>query len=156
MIEESATVVGVDEAYAYVETECRAACGSCQSKAGCGTSLLAGLFKRRRNRIRVLNPIQARTGEQVIIGLPETAFLKASAAAYLLPLLGMLGFAVVGQVMARRFMLPGGELLSIAGGLLGFVIGLFLFKRQVQRQSEDPACQATILRQANSRPVSIV
>lgn len=156
MIEESATVVGVDNAYAYVETERRAACGGCQSKTSCSTTVLTGLFKRQHNRIRVLNPIQARPGEQVIIGMPESAFLKASAAAYLLPLLCMLGLAMVGQLLARRFMLPGGELLSIAGGLLGFVTGLFLFKRQAERQSKDPSCQATILRQANSRPVSIV
>jgi len=156
MIEETATVVGLDDAYAIVETERRAACGSCHTAGSCSTSVLSGLFKRRQNQLRVLNTIQARPGQQVIIGLQESAFLKVSAAAYLIPLVGMLGFAIALQLLANRFSVSAGELPAILGGLLGFIIGLFLFKRMVGHSSNDPAYQAKILRQAGSQTVGFV
>jgi len=149
-------VVGVDDEYAIVETERRAACGSCHSAGSCSTTVLSGLFKRRRNQLRVLNTIQARPGQQVIVGLQETAFLKVSAAAYLIPLIGMLGLAIACQALAGQFSIATGELPAILGGLLGFMIGLFLFKRIVGHSSNDPANQAMILRQANSQSVGFV
>jgi sigma-E factor negative regulatory protein RseC len=156
MIEETATVVGLDDEYAIVETERRAACGSCDSAGSCSTSVLSGLFKRRQNQFRVLNTIHARPGQQVIIGLQESAFLKVSAAAYLLPLIGMLGLAIACQVVAGHLSISAGELPAIVGGLLGFMIGLFLFKRISGNSSGDPAYQAKILRQAGSQSVGFV
>lgn len=156
MIEETATVVGLDDEYAIVETERRAACGSCHSAGNCSTTVLTGLFKRRQNQLRVRNTIQARPGQQVIIGLHETAFLKVSATAYLLPLVGMLGLAMVCQALAGHLSIFVGELPAILGGLLGFMIGLFLFKRIAGHSSDDPAYQAIILRRADSQTVGFV
>lgn len=156
MIEETATVVGLQDDFAIVETAQRAACGSCSSADGCSTSVLSGLFKRRLNQMKVLNPIQARPGEQVIIGLQEGALLKVSLAAYLLPLLCTILFAISAQFLTRQLELQGGELPSILGGLLGLLAGLNLFKRITAQKASDPAYQAVILRQANTQPVKFV
>ncbi|PVV27727.1 MAG: peptide ABC transporter substrate-binding protein, partial [gamma proteobacterium symbiont of Ctena orbiculata] len=86
MIEEPATVISVDDGYAVVETQQRAACGTCASASSCSTSVLSGLFKRRHNRLRVSNPIHAKPGARVIIGVEENVFLKISFLVYLLPL----------------------------------------------------------------------
>lgn len=153
MIEENATVVRLEEDYAYVETAQRAACGSCQSAGSCSTTVLSGLFKRRRNQLKVLNPIQAQPGQQVIIGLQEQALLKVSLSAYLLPLASMLLSAILMQQLSERLQFSLGELPSIAGGLLGLIIGLFLFRRLSQGRSSDPGYQAVILRQAMSQQV---
>ncbi len=156
MIEESATVVQVNDGYTIVTTRQRAACGSCQSAGSCSTTVLSGLFKRRQNQLRVLNPIAAKPGEQVIIGLQEQALLKVSFSAYLLPLACMLLSAIAMQRMSDRFMLPLGELPSIVGGLLGLIIGLFLFKRLSVRRSSDSNYQAVILRQAMTQQIPFV
>jgi sigma-E factor negative regulatory protein RseC len=156
MIEESARVVRVEEDYAIVETPQRAACGSCQSAGSCSTSVLSGLFKRRPNRLKVLNPIEARPGEQVIIGLQEGALLKASFSAYLLPLVCLLLSAIGVHQLSQGFSANLGELPTIAGGLLGLIIGLYLYKKHAFRRSADPNYQAVILRQAMTQKVPFV
>jgi sigma-E factor negative regulatory protein RseC len=156
MIEETATVVDVQDDYAIVATAQRAACGSCDSSGSCSTSVLSGLFKRRQNQLTVLNPIHAQPGEQVIIGLQETALIKASFMAYLLPLLCMMFAAIAVQQLTEYYKLLGGELPIVVGGLLGLFAGLFLFKRITVRKRSDPAYQAVILRQANIHPARFV
>lgn len=156
MIEESATVVRVSDDYAIVETEQRAACGSCQSAGNCSTSLLSGLFKRRQNQLRVLNPIDAQPGQRVVIGVQENALLKVSFSAYLLPLLCMLFMAIAVEQLADRFLYRFGELPIIGGGLLGLVIGLLLFRRLSARRLLDPDYQAVILRPVMTQHVPLV
>jgi sigma-E factor negative regulatory protein RseC len=156
MIEETATVVGIQDDYAIVETRQRAACGSCESSGSCSTSVLSGLFKRKHNQLIVLNPIHARPGEEVVIGLQETALIKASFMAYLLPLLCMMLAAISVKLLAAHFNLQAGELPIAIGGLLGLLAGLILFKRITARKRSDPAYQAVILRQANIHPVRFV
>ncbi|MCU7845835.1 MAG: SoxR reducing system RseC family protein [Candidatus Thiodiazotropha sp. (ex Monitilora ramsayi)] len=156
MIEETATVVGLEDGYAIVETQQQAACGSCDSAGSCSTTILSGLFKRRRNQLKVHNPIQAQPGERVVIGLKESAFLNVSFTAYLLPLLCLILFAIVFQTMADHFALQAGELPTVIGGLLGLIAGLVLFRRIAQRKVTDPSYQAVILRQADTQPVRFV
>ena len=157
MIEQSAIVVRVsDDDYAIVETEQRAACGSCQSAAGCSTSLLSGLFKRRHNQLRVLNPIHALPGERVVIGVQESALLKVSFSAYLLPLLCMLLMAIAVEQLTDRSLYRLGELPTIGGGLLGLVIGLLLFRRLSANRLLDPNYQAVILRPVMTQHVPLV
>jgi sigma-E factor negative regulatory protein RseC len=156
MIEEHATVLQVDGTHAIVATQQRAACGSCASEGSCSTTVLSGLFKRRPNQLKVLNPIAAQPGEQVVIGLQEQALLKVSLTAYLLPLACMLLSAIAVQALTERFMLRFGELPTILGGLLGLIIGLFLFKALSRRRVSDPNYQAVILRQAMRQKVPFV
>ena len=156
MIEESAIVVRASDDYAIVETEQRAACGSCRSAGSCSTSLLSGLFKRRHNQLRVLNPIQAQPGERVVIGVRESALLKVSFSAYLLPLLSMLFMAIAIEQLTDRFLNRLGELPIIVGGLLGLVIGLLLFRRLSARRLLDPDYQAVILRPVMTQHVPLV
>jgi sigma-E factor negative regulatory protein RseC len=141
-------VVACEEGFAIVETQAQAACGGCQAKSGCSTSVISGLFRRRRNRLKVLNPIQAVPGQQVIIGLQEQALVSISLVAYLLPLLSLLLGAIGLQEAAAQWQWHGGELASIIGGLSGLTLGLYLLKRFSHRHAYDPSYQAVILRQA--------
>ena len=156
MIEEAATVVGLDQEYAIVETRQRAACGSCQSAGSCSTTVLAGLFKRRHNQLKVLNPVHAKPGEQVVIGLQEQALLKISFLAYLFPLFSMISGAILAHGLASYFDLSVGELPQVIGGLLGLIGGLFLLKKLARKKRHDPGYQAVILRHASSAPVQLV
>jgi len=148
MLEESARVIACEAGFAIVETQVQAACSGCQAQAGCTTSALAGLFKRRHNRLKVLNPIQAAPGQGVIIGLPEQSLVSISLVAYLLPLWSMLLGAIGLQEAGAYWLWRGGELASIIGGLSGLAIGLLLLRRFSCRHAYDPSYQAVILRRA--------
>jgi sigma-E factor negative regulatory protein RseC len=157
MIEETATIVGLDDAgYAIVETQQRAACGSCDQTGSCSTTVLSGLFKRRPNRLKVRNPIHAKLGEQVIIGLDESAFLRLSFSAYLIPLICLILFAILAQTVAQQFAMHTGELPIVIGGLLGLIAGLVLCRNMAQRRVTDPSYEAVILRLANTSSVRFV
>jgi sigma-E factor negative regulatory protein RseC len=153
MIEESATVLACDEDFAFVETQVQAACGACQAQSGCSTSVLSGLFKRRNNRLKVLNPIQAKPGQRVIIGIQEQALVSVSLVAYLLPLLSLILGAVGIQEATEYWQWQGGELGSILGGLSGLIIGLYLVRSFSYRHQHDQSYQAVILRQVPDIPI---
>jgi sigma-E factor negative regulatory protein RseC len=153
MIEEPATVIFADDGYAIVETRQRPACGSCASSGSCSTTILSGLFKRRYNRLRVSNSIEARPGDLVIIGMRENALLRVSFVAYLLPLVCMIMMAMAMQALASQLAWQLGELPQVLGGLLGLIAGFFLLKRHTGLKRNESDYQAVILRVANTTQV---
>jgi sigma-E factor negative regulatory protein RseC len=147
MIEEAGRVVSVEGAFAWVETQRKTACGSCSARAGCGTSVLDKVFGQRMNRIRALNQTEAQVGDEVIIGLSESALVRGSFAVYAVPLVGLfvgagLATALSGQAGAE------GEGLAILGGVLGLAAGFLLVRRFSRRIQSDRNYQPVILRSA--------
>ena len=153
MIEETATVVACEDGFAIVETQSKAACGACGAEHSCSTSVLSDLFKRRHNRLKVLNPIQATPGQKVVVGIQEQALVTVSLMAYLMPLMCLILAAMATQQVALYWGWSYAELSSIAGGLLGLMAGLSLLKRFSLRNKHEPAFQAVILRLEVSQPV---
>jgi sigma-E factor negative regulatory protein RseC len=153
MIEALATIISLDDGYAVVETQQQPACGPCASADSCSTSLLSGLFKRRYNRLTVSNPILAKPGEKVIIGLQENTLLKVSFLAYLLPLVCMILIAMLIQAVITQYGWVVGELPQVLGGLFGLIAGLFLLKLLAGQKQDEPGYQAVILRLADTARV---
>lgn len=118
MIEESAQVVEAGTGYAWVETRRRSACGSCSAGGACGTLVIAKLIGNRSHRFRVRDDLGALPGEQVVIGIPDSTLTRASLTAYLLPLLALMGTALVAQALGA------GEGLTALAGLLGLGMAL--------------------------------
>jgi len=143
MIEETGRVVATEGAFAWVETQRQSACGHCSVQDGCGTSVLSKVVGRKLNRVRALNPSSARVGDEVIVGLDESAMLRGSFMVYTLPLLLMLAGAVLAQAVAG-----GGEAVSILGGALGLGAGFWMMRRHALRSRQDRRYQPVILRQA--------
>jgi sigma-E factor negative regulatory protein RseC len=146
MIEQTALVVSVQGDLAEVEGEHQGACGGCAVDGACGTSLIARYFGRRRPVLEVRNPIGARPGDRVIIGLPEGALLTASFLAYLAPLVSMIGAAIAGAQIAD-FLAPAyARGLSVLAGLGGLVAALGWLARMSRAGSLATGCRARILR----------
>lgn len=141
MIEERAWVIEAGDRYAWVETQPRTACGACPAGQGCG--ILAGAFRQRCTRLRVLTEFPVRAGDEVIIGIAENALLKGSLAVYGVPLAGLLLGAVLGQLAVG-----GGEVGAVllgSGGLAGGFAWLCSFTRKIRT---DSRFQPVVLRLA--------
>lgn len=155
MIEQEAVVVSVEGEFAAVRVQRQTACGSCSAKAGCGSAIFSSLFGNKRTDLRVLNRIEARPGDRVVIGLREAPFLRAAFALYTIPLLTMIGGAILGEWLALRAASASTEPASLIGGLLGLAGGLAWVRWFSRRSSQDTAYQATMLRRAGGIPVSL-
>ncbi|MET0065350.1 MAG: SoxR reducing system RseC family protein [Candidatus Thiodiazotropha sp.] len=118
MLEHPARVVALQEPYAWIEAEVQSGCSSCSSNS-CSTSVIASLFGLKRNRFRVENSIQAKVGDQVLIGIPSRMVAKASVFAYLLPLIAMLTLTFVSQSLQMSISLQSlSALAGLSAGLL--------------------------------------
>jgi len=157
VIEERAQVVALEGESAWVETERRSSCGSCEAK-GCGTGALSKVLGARVQRIRVHNPIQARPGDSVILGIEESVLLQGSLMVYILPLLSMLAGGLLGETLAPQWG-SDGEMLSLLLGVLGLAGGFLWLRRYQRRVAKNPRFTATILRKAAPvpalRPISM-
>ncbi|MFP4601833.1 MAG: SoxR reducing system RseC family protein [Halochromatium sp.] len=154
MIEEHAIVTSTEAGIAEVEIMRRSTCNACNARSGCGVSLLDRVLGRRPQRLLLANRIAARTGDEVIVGMPEAALLKAALAAYMLPLAGLLAGAIAGDLMlAERSADQGLPLLTGALGFAGALLGTRLYSR---RLAADPRWRAVLLRRVTqSLPVGL-
>ena len=141
MIEEHGQVIAIDGDYIWVQTQPRSSCSSCHVGADCGTSVLASWFGQRTNRIRVRNSLNLRIGQGAVIGIHESALLKASLIAYLMPMFAMV---ITAMVAAQGGASDGVVALS---SMVGLAVGLlFLQRLGISTKHED--YQAALLRQA--------
>jgi len=148
MIEETGQIVDVDGAFAWVESERSSTCGGCAARKGCGTGAIAQVLGQRRVRLRVLNRIDARVGDHVVVGVSESGLLRGSLAVYTAPLAGLFAGALAGYALASRFY-PAwpADPVAIAGALAGFVSGLAWLRGFSRRTATNPAYQPVVLRQ---------
>jgi sigma-E factor negative regulatory protein RseC len=145
VIEETAHVIQSEGEYAWVETERRSSCGSCSANKGCGTGALSKILGRRTQRLKVLNPVGAKPGDEVILGIREQALLLGSFAVYIVPLLAMLAGGLLGELLAPQWGVAS-EGPSLLLGLLGLVAGFLWLKRYNRRLARDQRFMASILR----------
>jgi len=120
MIEQSATVLRIENNHAVIEVRRQTACGSCSAKAGCGKSLLDNIFNLKPLQLSIPNTIEARKNDDVIVGLNESAILQASFYLYFFPLFMMIVFAI-----AADFLISGqySEIVSIIAAIIGLFAG---------------------------------
>jgi sigma-E factor negative regulatory protein RseC len=125
MIEETARVIAIENNQLLLEAETRAACNACAAKQGCGTSVLSKWIGRKFTRFQVPNTVNARVGDQVVVGLAEEAMLKGSVFVYLLPLLAMIGSALLADGLISTDA-ASRDLLVVVSAVAGFVVMLFI------------------------------
>ena len=144
MIIEPATVVRVDGDIVWVRCESQRGCPRCAEGRGCGGGVLGKLLGDRLRMVRAARgdfPLSA--GESVVIGLAETALVRASVAMYLIPLLTMLAAAVVAWRVGGE-----SEAWAISGGLVGFLAGLAHARRFGSRHDTDSRYHPVVIARA--------
>lgn len=148
MIEERGRVLSVEQGAVWVETVRRSACDSCQARNGCGQSILQRLgLGARSGFIRVLDEqaeSRRQPGEEIIIGIPESAVLHGSAVVYLLPLLVLFAGALMAQLAGAT------EPLIILAGFLGMGIGFAAVRWHGRRTHSNSAFVPHVLGRATA------
>ncbi|QIK37110.1 SoxR reducing system RseC family protein [Caldichromatium japonicum] len=142
MIEEAATVIAVEGEWAQVSAMRQAACGQCGAQGACGTAMIARLFPGHDSVLRVHNPIGARVGERVALGLATGVMLRLTALAYLMPAAAL----ILGAVLGERLGGPHAGPASILGALSGLGLAFWLLGIYSLRLARQPAHQPVILR----------
>lgn len=153
MIEERGRVLSVEEGAVWVETVRRSACDSCQARNGCGQSVLQRLgLGARSGFIRVLDEqaeSRRQVGEEIIIGIPESAVLHGSTVVYLTPLLTLFAGALLAQAAGA------GEPLIVLAGFLGMSIGFAAVRWHGRRLRNSSAFMPHVMSGAPGGPVLV-
>lgn len=123
MIEESGRVVAVDGNQVWIETVRKSSCSGCSARSGCGQGLLSKIKGETRNHICMHTELKLQVGDEVILGLPEQAFIRSSFLAYGLPML-----ALISAVLATDMVFGLSEPWVILAALLGLATGFGLVK----------------------------
>ena len=152
MIEQQATVVEVSTGHAVVETARQSSCGSCSSK-GCGTGTLAKLFSEKVVRLSVTDDQNSRVGDQVVIGIPESALVRGSLAAYLGPILAMMAGGALGELLANQWLAANPELVVLIFAASGFALGFAWLRWYARRAEQAGRMQARIVRRVDNAAV---
>ncbi len=121
-MQQTGKVLEVADGYALVQFQRTKACGNCNACMSLGDGMAA---------VRIRNTLDARPGDQVHIQLHANSFLKATAIAYGVPLLGLLVGVILGALIS--------DIAAICMGLgfaaLAFVL-LKLLEKKFSRMQE--------------------
>lgn len=137
MLEQRARVVRSSGQGIWVEAVEPDGCGVCEGQ-GCASRRLAELFQRVPRQYSVESRLFVSPGDKVIVGIPEGSLLRSAIYLYGMPLMLILGGALLLQLW-----FPG-DAGAVTGAVLGvFVAGGFLVLTSRQYRS---ACQPVVLR----------
>jgi sigma-E factor negative regulatory protein RseC len=156
MLVETGRVVAVENDGLWVETIRQSTCGSCAARKGCGHGLLNRYAEGKRGYIRVLpgatGSIDCAVDDQVRISIPEEVILRGSLVVYVVPLLCMLGGAVLGSVLFG----DRGDPIAAVGAVVGFGLGFLLVRWHAWLHRNDQSFQPTFLEVVDSPSSRVV
>lgn len=130
--ETRAIVLDVAGSDAIVEIE-PAGCGRCHEPGGCGGQSLTRLFAGHARHYRVRNTCAAQPGDQVSLQIARTTLHQTANRAYVMPLLALIVFALLGNVLAG----DSGAMTGAGTGLLLGWYGLRHWARQAPHAQAD-------------------
>jgi sigma-E factor negative regulatory protein RseC len=119
MIEEQAIVTGTDGDMAIIQMQRHNACSGCELNNGCGTGAIGRLLGHRSKPLSIRNRDNLKSGDRVVLGMPDKAFLKASLLIYGLPLAGLMSAGMISQ-----WLFADSEIYVVIFSAVGFIAGL--------------------------------
>jgi positive regulator of sigma E activity len=100
MIEQQGRVIRLNGNMAEILIGVSSGCSVCDQGKGCGAGIFAQLLRRKAEHVSVRNVIDARPGQYVTLGIPESTYLNILLRLYLLPLISALAGAAIGHNLA--------------------------------------------------------
>lgn len=150
MITENATVVLIENNQTWIETQRKSSCGQCSANKGCGTSVLSKVLGNKLSKMKAINKIDAKVGDQVVVGLNEGSLLKGAFIIYMLPLLFLFLFSLAGQLISQNLQINNSEVIIIIFAALGFYVGMRRVKFFSRSIEKNENYQPVILKKSNS------
>jgi len=132
MIEETATVISSDTKKIIIETQKKTSCGTCSVNKTCGTGIISTYLKPKTTEFTIKNTVNAKVGDTIVVGINERVFLFGSFLMYILPLLFILCFALLGDFIVNQYNFVHAEFIVIVMSGLGFILS-FIFMRFLLR-----------------------
>ena len=111
----------------------------CAQATGCACSMASTCGVNNRELL-VQNPLQARTGQKVVIEFDSRLTLQASVVVFLLPILLLLVGSLLGSYYAGRYLPGREETAAVLGAVVCLVLSVFIvwaYERRV-RKSNPP------------------
>ncbi|MDO8293096.1 MAG: SoxR reducing system RseC family protein [Gallionella sp.] len=143
MVEGIAQVVKIEGKTAWLVPEQGSSCGSCASAAACGSKGIGTTASRLDNRrFRIDNEANLAVGERVVFGIRDNVLLKASIAAYAIPLATLL---LAGSLAQWMF---GSDTITMAALIAGLVVGLGISRLEAKRLHSKGDLAPLFLRRA--------
>lgn len=151
MIEQVAHVQAIDQSSVWLDTLRLSTCNSCSMKGGCGQRLMNQATNCKRSRIELPVPrnMTLAVGDEVVLGIPPKALIKASLLTFAMPLILMLSFAAIAQWWTIS------EPVAVLAALCGLGSGLMLLRWYSQSDAvlSSNQWQPVILRQQGAPQV---
>tara|TARA_R110000737_G_scaffold298125_1_gene304962 strand:+ start:1328 stop:1804 length:477 start_codon:yes stop_codon:yes gene_type:complete len=148
MIEEQATVVAIEHDNVTVTSLIKSACGGCQQLDNCGSGQVAKAFPQKQLSLTLKSSLALEVGDNVVLGLNESALLQSAWQVYLWPLLGLLFASWFGQWLVNNGTLSH-EFFAIVFGIIGGFCGFTLAKRQQIKSAACAKLAPKIMRREN-------
>ena len=124
MIKEQAKVISRQGRWVEIQMQRQSACNHSELNQGCGTGAIGRLLGHRSKPLIIESSFDLEPGDRVILGMPDSSFLKASLLIYGLPLISLIVSAIVGQ-----WLFEGSELKVLVTSALGFGGGFLVSAR---------------------------
>jgi len=152
MAQEKGLVTSITEdGWAQVETDRNDAdshCDSCRVSFGCNSEMT----------IKAINRAGAGVGDLVSIHLSSGTIMKSAAILYLIPVVGLISGAFMGEGLSTRLAISQTSaiaLLSLAGFILGFIITALISRWMSGRRTLSPIITRIIRRGLVARDSSL-
>jgi len=137
MIEQQGQIVSISQDSVAVRLGGNPGCPACDAGKGCGAGIFGRLLNRKPVVLDLIDGLDSRVGQSVIVGLPETLLLRLVYRLYLLPLLGGLAGAALGHYITLRN--GAGDAIVDGVALLGAILaGLIVLIWNRKREIEFP------------------
>lgn len=148
MIKQAAVITRTEHDIAYVKTVRESTCGQCGVQKGCGTSVFSKVLGNKFSELTVLNPIQAETGDMVILGMRESVLINSALLMYMFPLLMMFGGAITVTLISQWLNLNLGQPWIIVSSFSWFLVAFLTIKKISKKHVGDKRFQPVILSKA--------
>ncbi len=122
MLQEKGVVIALNGEFAVIQTQNKLACASCKASQSCGNGIVERYLSAKLFETELVNQINARVGQSVLIEIPKASVTKASIVVYCLPLLFLFFGAALGSIAQLN------ENTTIFLSLLSLTVGLLVTK----------------------------
>ena len=129
MLEEFAIVVKIEQETVWVVGTQNNACSGCAQQAGCSTTALTSVLKKKP--IPVDNDLALQVGDNVVVAIDESDLLRAAFSLYIAPLLALFIGAGIADSLVNHTS-PYSDL-WIAGSALSALGLAFLIMEKIQK-----------------------